>query len=275
MLKRAKGLLSVLLLTFAVLLTCLALFFANELWRSLESPHTPAYERSTSGSNQKTEKNNPFNEVWEWATHDAITVYTGILAIFTGVLSVVSIIQIRYLIRADYLARRSLIAGRQAAIVAKKAADAALLNAQAAAATERAYISGGGGAEPNGTTFRFDINNYGKTPGNLIEIRWGFISLNDPIPSAPPSYDAPYFRYDWIKPYTWIGGIHKIDVPANIAKPAIYGRYYYRDVFNKSRSSGFILSILPDGQTKPIRAPAIYSREQDEDDPDENLSYRV
>ena len=138
---------------------------------------------------------------------------------------------------------------------------------------ERAYISGGGRIEADGPRFRFDMNNYGKTAGNIIEIRWGFCSA-DAVPPRP-TYGEPYFYYDWIKPDIWIKGFHFTEVPTDIKNLAIYGRYYYRDVFNKSHSSGFILSFKPDGDTTPIRAPAVYTQEQDEADPDEKLSYRV
>jgi hypothetical protein len=138
---------------------------------------------------------------------------------------------------------------------------------------ERAYISGGGRIEANGLRFRFDMNNYGKTAGNIIEIRWGFC-VADAVPPRP-SYGEPHFYFDWIKPDAWIKGFYFAEVPTDTKNLAIYGRYYYRDVFNKSHSSGFILSFKPDGDTMPIRAPAVYTREQDEADPDESLSYRT
>jgi len=141
---------------------------------------------------------------------------------------------------------------------------------------ERAYISGGGGPPPNnpGTLFRFDINNFGKTAGNIIEIRWGFFSANA-IPAFVPAFQELHFYYDWIKPDLWRPGIHLVAVPGNIPNPVIFGRFYYRDVFNKSHSSGFILQIHPNGASTPIRAPAAYTEERDEPDPDQNLSYRV
>ena len=88
-------------------------------------------------------------------------------------------------------------------------------------------------------------------------------------------YGAPHFYYDWIKPDDWRPGIHVINVPPNIPDPVIYGRYYYRDVFNKSHSTGLILQIHSNGGSTPIRAPAIYTEERDEPDPDDNLSYRA
>jgi hypothetical protein len=139
---------------------------------------------------------------------------------------------------------------------------------------ERAYIFGGGAAVPSGTQFRFDINNYGKTPGYIVELRWEFCEA-DAIPPRP-IYGPPHFYYDSINANSWSGGIHSINVPPTFVNPVIYGRYYYRDVFNKSHSSGFILQINPtNGETKPARAPAVYTDERDEPEPDQNLSYHA
>jgi hypothetical protein len=119
----------------------------------------------------------------------------------------------------------------------------------------RAYISGGGRIEANGKRFRVDVNNYGQTVGELIEIRWSFCSFEEIPPS--PVYDHTLFYFDRIAPGSWNKGIAHVDVP-DIPDVAVFGRFYYRDIFHYYHSSGFILKVLEDGDTSPVRAPATY-----------------
>jgi hypothetical protein len=154
---------------------------------------------------------------------------------------------------------------------------------------ERAYISGGGvpqmqhllpptevypvayeghiidavdrpAAVPTGN-FELHINNYGKTPGELREIGFGFCEVDKISPA--PHYDRRHFR-DWIGPGTGSRPIHLIRIPKGLANPAIYGRFYYRDIFGGNHSCGFIQTIGPNGETSPILAPAVYTEERDE-----------
>jgi hypothetical protein len=146
---------------------------------------------------------------------------------------------------------------------------------------ERAYISGGGvpvteivrytsspapsfpgGAaqaftpvsKPTGI-FELHINNYGKTPGELTQIGIGFCEAFAVPPT--PDYTLLYFQ-DWIGPGVQGRPLHRIPIPANFSFPAIYGRFYYRDIFGASHSSGFILAIELTG-TLPVLAPSAYT----------------
>jgi hypothetical protein len=86
----------------------------------------PEKHEHTQKSDQKPASNNPLKNFWNWTTADAVSFYTFVLAIFTGVLSVIAIVQIRYLVRADKTARIS--------------ADAANLSANAAVAANLPII---------------------------------------------------------------------------------------------------------------------------------------
>src|SRR5215475_13134072 len=102
---------------------------------------------------------NVISDFWNWTTKEAISFYTAALALFTLVLVAVSAIQIRYLIRADRIARRSSIATQRLAIATKKAAEQL-------PRVERAYLFVDPSASKNAGRFTvtFKVTNYGKTP---------------------------------------------------------------------------------------------------------------
>jgi hypothetical protein len=114
---------------------------------------------------------------WDWTTHDAVSFYTFVLAIFTGVLGCVALIQLHFLNRADKTAR--------------VAAEAAKLNAEAVMAAEgaqlypvikesnlkdvfRGTIFYGETTPPTEKVTRpivvYCFKNYGKTPAVLYSI---------------------------------------------------------------------------------------------------------
>jgi hypothetical protein len=120
---------------------------------------------------------------------------------------------------------------------------------------ERAYISGGGipvmevagyastsgptlpGSSGGSTTyipipkptgqFELHINNHGKTPGELTQIGIGFCDAFAVPPT--PDYTLLYFQ-EWIGPGVQSWPLHRIPIPANFSSPAIFGRFYYRDI---------------------------------------------
>jgi hypothetical protein len=98
-----------------VLLAGIALFYANEIWRSSKGTHPPAPQARAEHPQYEAKHDNIFSDAWNWTTQDAVSFYTSMLALFTGALVTVSAIQIRFLIRADISARRSAIAARRAA----------------------------------------------------------------------------------------------------------------------------------------------------------------
>jgi hypothetical protein len=140
---------------------------------------------------------------------------------------------------------------------------------------ERAYLSGGGAPEIQridrgaqtvpGTTggsttihlgydlrptgyFRLDINNHGKTRGNILEYGYGFCE-RDKVNELPakPDYRWVYY-YDQIGPGTQSRPIKRVKIPET--KSVIFGRYGYLDIFGERHSDGFI----QDGGT-PIAPP--------------------
>ena len=129
---------------------------------------------------------------------------------------------------------------------------------------ERAYISGGGAPileEVNTLTmggvtyyprsgqrpvkhfretgwFRLDINNHGKTKGQIVEYGYGWCEVNK-VADLPerPVYKWVYYR-DQIGPGTQSRPIKRVKIPAD--KRIIFGRYGYVDIFGKCHSDGFI-----------------------------------
>lgn len=258
-------------LIWPVLLGCIALFYVNEIWRSSRGVHEPATHARAEHPQYEAKHDNIFFDAWNWTTQDPVSFYTFILAIFTGALVLVAGVQIRYLIRADITARRSAIAARRAAIAARKSAEHI-------PKVERAYLSGGGtgrvfgpeGSDNPAALFEFQVNNFGKTPGELREIRYGFLPMptyeNDFRAPEPPPYSEKLFWQDWYRP-----GIQSRSIPKHalitIGVPSvIFARLYYRDIFGAWHSSGFVLQLDHRAGSSPIKAPPSYTDERDEPD---------
>jgi hypothetical protein len=138
---------------------------------------------------------------------------------------------------------------------------------------ERAYISGGGprefitipgamgahrplpGRSVPTENFVLQINNHGKTAGKLLRYGIGFCDFSS-IP-VNPEYEMVEFL-DWIGPATQSRPMILIPIPQKLDNPVIFGRFYYKDIFGKDHSSGFILRITQAG-TEPILAPTAYT----------------
>ena len=135
---------------------------------------------------------------------------------------------------------------------------------------ERAYLHGGGepigiinwtenGISKNFPTFRLDINNHGKTPGELLEygIGWCKISEVDRLPLLP-KYKWHYFR-DFIQSNA-PRRVELLKMPGewDINETVIFGKFGYRDIFGEPHSNGFIQH-----GGKPIKAPHISYTQND------------
>jgi hypothetical protein len=161
----------------AALLAALALFYINEIWKSSKSAHEPRNYSRAEHTKYEAKHDNIFADAWNWTTQDPLSFYTSVLALFTGVLVFVSFIQIRYLIRADFVSRRSSVAARQSAIAAKAAAEVL-------PKIERAYVfimpelewwdpvphSSGVGSYSSRIGVKFRLENHGKTPAAVESI---------------------------------------------------------------------------------------------------------
>lgn len=87
------------------LLGCLVLALAwfDGYSSQIAAPPRPA--ETAEKTNKKSSEDSYLYDLWKWATHDAITVYTFFLAVFTGVVGRTAIVQIRYLRKSSDLAR--------------------------------------------------------------------------------------------------------------------------------------------------------------------------
>jgi hypothetical protein len=104
--------------------------------------------------------------------------------------------------------------------------------------------------------FEVHINNHGKTPGELMQIAIGFCDA-DNIPPEPV-YDPQPF-HDWIGPGTQSRAMDWREIPKGQPASAVYGRIYYRDIFERDQFSSFIQRIFPDGSSAPLQAPREYT----------------
>lgn len=114
---------------------------------------------------------------------------------------------------------------------------------------ERAYIWGGGPivrSEDGSRSLALTVNNYGKTPGRLTEFAVGFCP-RDNIPSTP-QYSVRQRHHDWIRPdpkANWLIGMFQITQ----RDPLIFGRLWFRDVWEEPHSIGFVLVTVKDPET--------------------------
>jgi hypothetical protein len=131
---------------------------------------------------------------------------------------------------------------------------------------ERAYISGGGPLDPhNPGRFHFTVNNYGKTPGVLLEYAVAFCPLKE-IPPIP-AYDAPGYQRTTYNDRIAPGGIREtrtisgIDIPPIPRPLLVYGRYWFEDIWKDVHTSGFVLVIEANGTHGhvPANIPRAYT----------------
>ncbi len=113
MLRRCQGIVA------GIFLIGIALFYVKEILRPSLGPHAATNYIGHTSTKYEQRQKNVFGAFWRWTTSDAVSFYTAILSIFSGILVVVSFIQIRYLILSDKTARI-------AAEAAEKAANSAI-----------------------------------------------------------------------------------------------------------------------------------------------------
>jgi hypothetical protein len=165
---------------------------------------------------------------------------------------------------------------------------------------ERAYVSGGGWrhlsqtvqgrglippdvpsdanvqVQPNGdylvlqptTEFELHVNNHGKTPAFLHHVRVGFCDATA-VPGEPP-YGEHFALNDAIGPGDQSRRLGTVPIESKGPRTAICGRYYWRDVWGREWSSGFVYEIRS-GPAWPndsisIEAPRVYWEDRREPD---------
>jgi len=177
------------------------------------NPKTDSVQNSkgTHSQNEVAEREKQKYECLVAAYTQQLAVFTKYLALATAILAFVAIYQTRASIKRDKV-------------------------------IERAYLVGGGGAEPDNSFL--DVANYGKTPASLkafaIEI-----CERSKLPDKPKYLTPAYKRevlIDEIAPGQIKYRIWRKAIP-KIEKPVVYGRFWYRDIWNKERYFSFILSI--------------------------------
>src|SRR5262245_53016606 len=107
---------------------------------------------------------------------------------------------------------------------------------------ERAYVSGGARWMDGATQLRITINNYGKTPAFVGTVIIDTVEAGRPVPQKPVYAEKGVFAGYVVKPDVTLETSLTCKCPAD--GRLVYGRIYYRDIFNKYHSIGFALSAL-------------------------------
>jgi len=121
----------------------------------------------------------------------------------------------------------------------------------------RAYVSGGGPLDVQTDRFILTIDNYGQTPAYLIEFALEFCEIEH-IPDVPRYATRGYERTRLratIAPGTRSQTLRIFPVPPD--RTVVYGRFWYRDIWRKGHSFGFILEAGSDHV--PREASAAYT----------------
>ena len=116
-----------------VLVVALIAIVAIEAWRLAQPPEQYAQRDYTPNAQTQTEaeQDEAKESFWQNPTSNPVAFFTAVLAIFSGILMVVSIFQLSILIGQGYTARQSADAAKQSAEVSK---DALLVG-------QRSYVS--------------------------------------------------------------------------------------------------------------------------------------
>jgi len=130
---------------------------------------------------------------------------------------------------------------------------------------ERAHVSGGmPWTDDSLTELCLTINNYGKTPAFVGTIIIGMIEAGNPVPEKPVYAGEGEFAGAVVKPDVTLRFFSLGRRPCVPNGRIVYGRIYYRDIFNKCHSSGFALKAL-DGMPA-AQVPDAYWEDREEPD---------
>ena len=128
---------------------------------------------------------------------------------------------------------------------------------------ERAYVSGGARwTSPDFNHLQVCINNYGKTPAFVGTVIIQMIEPDAPVPQKPEYAEKGEFAGYVLQPNVTLESSFIRPCPAD--GRLVYGRIYYRDIFNKCHSNGFALravSAMPAAQV-----PDAYWEDREEPD---------
>jgi hypothetical protein len=112
----------------AIALVVLFLLGSYAAWISSQPSQTPERQTTSYEAKRQPNQGNPAEALGDFFFHDGITTFTFFLAVFTGILGLVAIVEIRYLRRAetksdelaDITQKQMLISGRQTDIIEKQ-----------------------------------------------------------------------------------------------------------------------------------------------------------
>jgi hypothetical protein len=231
--------------------------FGYILWRSL----FPAPNNNSTATQEQYSQQNRTNEdskveLQKIVTDQRLATYTLALAVFTGLLVLVSVFQIALLLSADKTATETAKAAKKSADAATSAANT---SAQALEIAQRAILTTDDwdlrpeSFGPNlGAQFVFNLINSGPTPAETIEaIFRSRIDANLPdVPDWEPLTPYPGFVRPNFKITIYAQKWNPIS-PANYQAIVdgrffmwTYGRIVYRDIFKKTFELGFAVKCF-------------------------------
>jgi len=123
---------------------------------------------------------------------------------------------------------------------------------------ERAYVYQIGSCK--GYNFESIIINYGRTPAEITGICVE-ICPADSLPTSPNySNKVPYWAYPFLAPTLRDTSYRKDKSIEGVNDPIVYGRVWYKDIFEMEHSSGFIYKVTTDGRIFAVMASPEYTK---------------
>jgi hypothetical protein len=196
------------------------------------------------------------------------------VALFTGLLTVVTFLLVRSTNRLWEAGERQISVARDSAQAAKIAAEATKKSvelAQASAAIERSHVAGAGmrnlGPYSSGgltitplDEFVIQVANAGKGPAELQRIEWGFSAFGNTLPDEP-AYPTSETSADTIHAGDPYRTARIVKIPRDPKDPVIFFRLTYLDIYTHEHGrAGFVMRINPTGQLSVFTdAPAAYT----------------
>ena len=110
---------------------------------------------------------------------------------------------------------------------------------------ESAYLVGGGGvSDETPPKFGLDLANYGKSPASMKAYAVEICDFSD-LPEKPMYLDPNYKRQTFIDEIApkQKKTIYAREVSSTFAKPIVYGRFWYQDIWRRDRYFSFILRV--------------------------------
>jgi hypothetical protein len=276
----------------ALLLAGIGLFYAREIWSSSSRAHAMANHITNASSDHEQTQENILAAFWRWTTRDPVSFYTAVLSLFSGILVIVSFIQIRYLIRSDKNSRDAALAAKLSADVAEKA----LVAANRPWVKVDIQVGGPIIFNENGANFtlKYILTNIGHSPATNVWVSPRvIIPINDlnavenfnprtalhgviaelkkrsPSPLGFALFPAQIIIQD-ITVSISRDEIRRATTIGNVIFPTIIGAVDYRMLFDdKPHQTGFIVEIRRSDVPRPTTiannrwAPAIFVDEGD------------